>query len=346
MDEIKVRQIGNADIGNLRYDEILFVGLGESGAMGEPGALNIILAVKGKVKIYHANFRLGDFDMDRFSEVFTPLKTFDCGSFGEVSGIADGWHHVYMGMGNHLFVRDAVFPAFSADINGKTDQEIYCCYMDKAIKAIVQMKGMQDKVSKHSLPYPKGYKPDWIEPVDYCGHRFAIGKKGYNPLVAICMNPSAANDTLSDSTINRIIRVSKDLNMDGWVVFNLYPERATNAKNIGEYNEELSKKNIEIIRDFLIKNSITEVWGAWGNGNHKSLRKGKKALLDMLCSINVKVFYYGTLTKSHNPRHPLQRGEKEDFSDKNRHYLSLKNNPTNPSLSKRQQSHSALSTMK
>lgn len=141
MDKLNVRQIGNADIGKLRYDEIMFVGLGEGGAMGEPGALNIILASKGKAKICHANFCFGDFDMDRFSEVFTPLKTFVCGVFGQVSGIADGWHHVYMGMGNHLFVRDTVFPAFAAAIEGMTEPNIYCCYMDKAIEVIAQMKG-------------------------------------------------------------------------------------------------------------------------------------------------------------------------------------------------------------
>jgi len=109
--------------------------------MGEPGALNIILASKGKAKICHANFCLGDFDIDRFSEVFTPLKTFDCGVFGEVNGVAEGWHHVYMGMGNHLFIRDIVYPAFAAAIEGKSESEIYCGYMDRAVEEIEQMKG-------------------------------------------------------------------------------------------------------------------------------------------------------------------------------------------------------------
>nr|WP_276571359.1 hypothetical protein [Eubacterium ventriosum] len=42
---------------------------------------------------------------------------------------------------------------------------------------------------------------------------------------------------------------------------------------------------------------------------------------DMLSSIGVKVYYFGTLTKEGNPRHPIQRQEKWDLSKKE--YLEL-----------------------
>jgi len=70
---------------------------------------------------------------------------------------------------------------------------------------------------------------------------YIIGKQGLNPLIAICMNPSAARDDKSDRTINRIINISTKLNYDGWIVFNTYPERATDAVNLGKYNEKLSQ---------------------------------------------------------------------------------------------------------
>lgn len=183
---------------------------------------------------------------------------------------------------------------------------------------------MENKVTKCSPPYPKGFEPDYIIPLKYCDHRFAIGKLGTNPLVAICMNPSAARDVSSDRTINRIINISKTLKMDGWIVFNTYPERATDAKNICAYDEDLSNKNIQIISDFLIEHHITEVWGAWGDDkNYLPLSKGKAQLLARLNQIGVNVFYYGTLTKAHNPRHPLQRREKWSFTSENKHYLSM-----------------------
>ena len=49
---------------------------------------------------------------------------------------------------------------------------------------------MQEKVTKNTFLYPKGYEPH-------------------------CIIPSAARETLSDRTINRIINVSKELCMDG-----------------------------------------------------------------------------------------------------------------------------------
>lgn len=180
------------------------------------------------------------------------------------------------------------------------------------------------KVTKHLLPYPIGYKPDFIVPADYSEYRFAIGKMGANPLVTICMNPSAARDDSSDRTINRIITVSNSLEMDGWVVFNIYPERATDAKNIEQYDEALSAHNVQVIQNFLTEHKIAEIWGAWGDDkNNNSLRNGKQDLLSMLDSAGIPVFYFGTLTKDNNPRHPLQRQEKINYTNEDKHYLKI-----------------------
>ena len=181
---------------------------------------------------------------------------------------------------------------------------------------------MQEKVTKNTFLYPKGYEPDCIIPSEYCSFRFALGKQGQNPLVAICMNPFAARETLSDRTINRIINVSKELCMDGWMVFNLYPERATDATKMDVFQQELMDRNIQEIEKYLVENNIKEVWGAWGNdSNIDMLIKGKEQVKDMLSSIGVKVYYFGTLTKEGNPRHPIQRQEKWDLSKKE--YLEL-----------------------
>ena len=178
----------------------------------------------------------------------------------------------------------------------------------------------RSKVTKVSPKYPVGEEPNFIIPKEYCGYRYALGRIAANqtPLVAICMNPSAAKEESSDMTINRIINMSKRLGMEGWVVFNLYPERATQASDMDNYNVELSKKNIHVIRTFLLENNIKEVLGAWGNDqNLKALGLGRIEILKMLSDIGVKVFYFGTLTKDGNPRHPLQRQEKWDLNIKN-----------------------------
>lgn len=181
---------------------------------------------------------------------------------------------------------------------------------------------MKDKVTKCTHPYPKGYEPNYIIPKEYCEYRYAIGKHGTKPLVAICMNPSAARDKSSDRTINRIINISIITGMDGWIVFNTYPERATDAKNIEDYNADLSTKNMDVICKFLIENKITEVWAAWGDDRgYEPLIRGRIQLISMLRDIGVRIYYYGTLTNSNNPRHPLQRYEKWSLTEESKHYL-------------------------
>lgn len=179
-----------------------------------------------------------------------------------------------------------------------------------------------NKVTKHILAYPKGKEPDYYLPKDYGRYRYALGKIGKNPLVVICMNPSAAKEDSSDMTINRIIKASEKLNHDGWIVFNLYPERATDARKLEEYSETAGRDNIEIIREFLIEYDINEVWGAWGNTNGiETLKLAREGILNMLEDINVRVYYFGTLSKEGNPRHPLQRNEKVVFDEKCKKYL-------------------------
>lgn len=178
------------------------------------------------------------------------------------------------------------------------------------------------KVTKNIRSYPQGEKPNYIIPKEYGPFRYAIGRIGDDPLVAICMNPSAAKEDFSDATINRIINVSKRLNKDGWMVFNLYPERATKASDMGTYDKDIADINLDIIKDFLVKNEIDEVWGAWGNsGNISTLVEAKKAVIALLKEINVRVYYFGTLTNEGNPRHPLQRNEKLVLDNSNKKYL-------------------------
>jgi hypothetical protein len=109
--------------------------------------------------------------------------------------------------------------------------------------------------------------------------------------------------------------------VEGWAIFNTYPERATAAKNISEYDKKLSDENIKVIKEFLQKNKIKEVFGAWGDLKYKPLQEGKNKLVAMLADINVEIFYFGTLTKQGNPRHPLQRYEKIEVEEDKKQYL-------------------------
>ena len=160
------------------------------------------------------------------------------------------------------------------------------------------------KITGIGITYPEGYEPDTFNPDTYESYRYVIGKRGKNPLVAVCMNPSAARDTISDRKVNRVIQASIDFNYDGWFVVNVYPERATDANMLDEYSDTYVESNVKAVRALLHDYKIREVWGAWGNLKYKQLSQGRDALLKMLQEEKVKVFTFH-INKSGNPRHPL-----------------------------------------
>ena len=163
----------------------------------------------------------------------------------------------------------------------------------------------KSKVTTIVVNYPENQAPTWVEPRAYKPYRFGLGKLSKNPLVAICMNPSAARDETSDRTVNRVIAASQKLGYDGWVVFNTYPERATDAANMDEFDVILSQENVAVIKEFSIKNELKEVWGAWGDLKYEALKQGRDAILKVLAEQDIKVFHFAPPTKAGNPRHPL-----------------------------------------
>lgn len=181
---------------------------------------------------------------------------------------------------------------------------------------------MNNKVTKIRFKYPEGDKPNICVPEKNNYHRFLLGRIGLKPLVAVCMNPSAANEKYSDKTINRIISISKKLDCDGWIIANVYPERATHASKLDEYNIELAEENVKRVIEFLLEKGISEVFGAWGDLKYTSLKKGKKLLLSGLKQHNIRVYTFA-LNKSGEPVHPLNSRVKQEFLEENKHYLVL-----------------------
>ncbi len=161
------------------------------------------------------------------------------------------------------------------------------------------------KVTKIIVTYPEGQQPTMVIPADYQPYRFALGRPGNHSCLIIGMNPSAAREEYSDRTVNKVIKTVRELGYDGWIMTNLYPERATDAKNMDEFDRLLAEENAEQIVALCNKYNIKEVWGAWGDPPHDNLIKSKEILLTRLKTEKIKIFHFGGLTKSGNPRHPL-----------------------------------------
>lgn len=127
-----------------------------------------------------------------------------------------------------------------------------------------------------------------------------------NHLVVICKNPSTATDKITDDTTNEIIRTMFLMGYKGFTLLNIYPERASKPKQLTKYNEKYVEQNVEEIKKYLDDNNeITEIWGAWGDAKGQHLSSGKESLLKVLADKKIDIFYFGELTKSKNPCHPL-----------------------------------------
>ncbi|MFJ3958879.1 DUF1643 domain-containing protein [Arthrobacter sp. NPDC090010] len=169
-------------------------------------------------------------------------------------------------------------------------------------------------VSRRRMLYPPGHEPDFCCPLpEEQTHRFALGNVAHAsaaapPLVAICMNPSYASRDQADKTVNRLIQASIDNGHPGWLVLNLYPERATDSSQLSPYDPELSAANCAAIEQVMVRFGVTEVLGAWGGLKHATLRRAKEDVLDTLDRYGVNLYMFDGLTDGGDPRHPTPRG--------------------------------------
>lgn len=151
-------------------------------------------------------------------------------------------------------------------------------------------------------------------------HRFALGRPatgGHSDgtLFVVGMNPSHANEITSDATVNFI-----ELKYSGWVMLNLYPERASSPANIGAFDQTLSDENCAAVERVLLRHGATEVFAAWGDLKSAAVRQAKPHVLGVFAKLGVRPFYFDRLTLARQPRHLHTRGPKLDLHAA-KHYL-------------------------
>jgi len=150
----------------------------------------------------------------------------------------------------------------------------------------------------------------YAEPPDiYEGNeftRFALGRKGNNPFIVFGINPSSADNVISDRTINRIQTFGKTLGFDGWLMLNVYPERSTDPELLkSEMDDELHWKNMECIARVLKEIEHPILCAAWGI--NINVRPYLKACLRNIAESLPHATWksIGVRTIEGHPRHPL-----------------------------------------
>lgn len=149
----------------------------------------------------------------------------------------------------------------------------------------------------------------WIYDHDEPLSRYSLGQEGKNPLICFGVNPSTAVPENLDPTVASVARYAQTKSYDGWLMFNLYPQRATNPDKMHkQFQKKIHEKNVAVIRD-LAQNLQTEldIWCAWGTLIEKRpyLKRCLADIYDALSDFNCTYFTRGNISKAGHPHHPL-----------------------------------------
>jgi len=161
-------------------------------------------------------------------------------------------------------------------------------------------------------------------------NRFILGKKGDNTLICIGINPSTASPDNLDNTLKTVEKRAKSLGYDSWIMINVYPQRATNPKELEKgINLEKHKNNIKHIKT-IVSNKQCDIWAAWGNNINirPYLIKCLQEIVKHLPSNKTKWFTIGKKSKAGHPHHPLylKNGLPKDTFDIDKYLMEKSNN--------------------
>ncbi|WP_082538186.1 DUF1643 domain-containing protein [Angustibacter sp. Root456] len=137
--------------------------------------------------------------------------------------------------------------------------------------------------------------------------RTLLGTECAQPLVCVGINPSTAAPGDLDPTVATVARVAEDSGFDGFMMLNVYPQRATNPSDLhAAADPELHAWNLRSIATFADGRTLN-VWAAWG-----TLIRKRKYLPQCLTDIvalpelaNVQWLTRGPRSRAGHPHHPL-----------------------------------------
>ncbi len=149
----------------------------------------------------------------------------------------------------------------------------------------------------------------WIYHHDEPLARYSLGQGGDNPLICFGINPSTAVPRNLDPTVASVARFALEKGYDGWLMFNLYPQRATNPDNMHKnFQKKIHDKNMAMIDEIISAYPAgCDIWCAWGTLIEKRpyLRRCLSDIYEILTESNCRYFTRGNISKAGHPHHPL-----------------------------------------
>ena len=177
------------------------------------------------------------------------------------------------------------------NLSKEEQYELYKLPTDEYLKRINKMEQIPEKEDKQS------------EKV-----RFALFNKGKRTLVILGLNPSTADSEKMDPTMRKVSRIVEENGYDSFIMFNLYPLRATDPKELPqEMDVQLHQQNLNVIREKIREFKHIDVLAAFGNnaGKRKYLQNCWKDIVNVFSAYDTTWYRLGSFTRKGFPRHPL-----------------------------------------
>ena len=146
--------------------------------------------------------------------------------------------------------------------------------------------------------------------------RYILGEKSEKMVACIGINPSTAIPNDLDYTLKTVKRISKYNGFDSWVMYNVYPQRATNPENLAyKVDQDFQLTNIGVIMKSIKHLGIDTVWLAYGDliESRGYLPYCLASLYKSISHLNLKWKIIGIPTKKGHPRHPLRNATESKF---------------------------------
>lgn len=153
--------------------------------------------------------------------------------------------------------------------------------------------------------YPDGLW--YYEPHTYQPYRYMLGRVGRRPLVCIGINPSTAQPGALDPTLKSVERLANANGFDSWIMFNVYPQRATNPNDMDKMPDRaLCDENLRWLQAVLAQTEPT-MWAAWGTLIEKRdyLPGLMREMVALTREKNIPWVTFGPRSKKGHPHHPL-----------------------------------------
>ena len=144
-------------------------------------------------------------------------------------------------------------------------------------------------------------------PPFYCEYRYILATRGKRPLICVGINPSTAAPDDLDNTLKSVERVALHNGFDSFVMFNVYPQRATNPNDMDKTPDRaLCDENLRWLQAVLAQTEPT-MWAAWGTLIEKRdyLPGLMREMVALTREKNIPWVTFGPRSKKGHPHHPL-----------------------------------------